>query len=95
MARAFDRGERIAFEDVSCELALLDMDHQEIRALGRQPSRMSWSTEWSIRILEPRVFDLTAGGAEAWHVAIFGDDKLMFVLPIIGGPRYTGMLEVG
>jgi len=32
---------------------------------------------------------------EAWYVAIYGSGELMFVLPIIGRPVFTGSLTVG
>jgi hypothetical protein len=94
MAQIFERGQRVGFDEVPCQLALLGEDHEEL-PLPRQDSRISWTTEWSVRILEPRSFELTGSGLAAWHVAIYVEGELMFVLPIISRPVASGSLTVG
>jgi len=75
MAQIFERGQRVGFDEVPCQLALLGEDHEEL-PLPRQDSRISWTTEWSVRILEPRSFELTGSGLAAWHVAIYVEGEL-------------------
>ena len=93
-ARAFEREERVGFSNVECELSLLDADLHE-SPLGRQSSRFTWDTTWSVQVLEPRTFELSGTGFEAHYVGIYVGGSVMFVLPIITGPVYTGNLTVG
>ena len=56
----------------------------------RQVSRIAWSTDWTVQILEPAQFELTGRGFEASYVAIYGGGEPLFVLPTIGRPCRPG-----